>query len=120
VIRRPKPDFATVNALFHPDHEYISRVEVLEGGSRRGARGYRDWLRDAAETFGWETTLEEVTAIDEERVLAIVPTRFKGQQSGVALDERWAAVVIVRDGKVMRNELYSSPKQALEAAGLEE
>ncbi len=56
VIRRPKPDFATMNALFHSDHEFISRQEVLEGGSRRGARGYRDWVQDAEETLEWESS----------------------------------------------------------------
>jgi hypothetical protein len=39
--RKSKPDFGTMNVLFHPDHEYVSRLEALEGGVRRGARGYR-------------------------------------------------------------------------------
>ena len=61
-IRRPRPDFDTVNALFHPEHEYVSRIELgLEGGSARGGRGYRDWLTTAAETMTWESTLEGVT-----------------------------------------------------------
>jgi hypothetical protein len=34
VLRKPKPDFATVNDLFHPDHVYISRLEALEVAER--------------------------------------------------------------------------------------
>jgi ketosteroid isomerase-like protein len=121
VIRRPKPDFDTVNALYHPDHEYVSRLETLEGGSRRGASGYRDWLLNAEETFEWESRLERVTEIDDERVLAITPTRIRGKQSGVRLDEeRIGCLVTVREGRIVRTELYPSPEEALEAARLPE
>jgi len=66
-IKRPKPDFATMNALFHPDHEYVSRLESLEGGVRRGASGYRDWLLNAEEAFDWESRIEDVREIDDHR-----------------------------------------------------
>jgi len=33
VIRKPKPDFATINDLYHPDHELISLISLPEGGS---------------------------------------------------------------------------------------
>ena len=29
-FRRPKPDFATINDLFHPDHEFTSRIDALD------------------------------------------------------------------------------------------
>jgi ketosteroid isomerase-like protein len=121
-IRRPKPDFATMNALYHPDHEFISRQEVLEGGSRRGARGYRDWLQNTEEILStWESRLEKVTEIDDDRVLAIMPTRIRGKSSGAMTDEqRIGCIVTVRDGKVIRTEAYSSPEEAIEAAGLRE
>jgi ketosteroid isomerase-like protein len=65
-------------------------------------------------------TLAEVTEIDHERVLAVIPTRFRGRQSGAEIDQRIAAVVTVREGKVVRTELFQSPEQALEIAGLRE
>jgi ketosteroid isomerase-like protein len=118
-LRRPKPDFATVNKLYHPDHEFISRYEALEGGSRRGARGYRDWLLNNEETVQSEIRLESVTEIDKYRVLAIVPTRIQGRSSGVSLnEERLACIVTVRGGKITRTEVYSSPEDALAAARL--
>jgi ketosteroid isomerase-like protein len=119
-IRRPEPDFATMNALYHPDHEFISVVNsTLEGGSHRGMSGYREWLLGVEETVQSRSRLEQVTEIDEERVLAIAPTRHEGRSSGVALaEEPMAAVVTVRDGRIIRTEVYSSPEDALEAAGL--
>jgi ketosteroid isomerase-like protein len=120
-IRRPKPNFATMNDLFHPDHEFISRRDALEGGSSRGVRGYRDWLQNAGETLEWESRLEEVTEIDGDRVLAITPTRFRGRSSGVILDEqRIGCIVTVQDGKVTRTEAFPSRDEALEAVRLRE
>ena len=121
VTRRPKPDFATVNELYDPDHEYVSRIEALEGGARRGARGYREWLADAEEAFDWESRLERVTQIDETRVLAVTPTRIRGKHSGVVVEDReLACLVTLRAGKIIRSELFLSPAEALEAVGLSE
>jgi ketosteroid isomerase-like protein len=119
-LRRPKPDYDTMNILFHPDHEYLSLLRMVEGGSRRGAQGYREWQTSAAETFEWEATLAEVAEIDHERVLAVMPTKIRGRQSGAESEQRLGAVITVRDGKVVRTEMYGSPEQALEAAGLRE
>ncbi len=121
-IRRPTPDFATLDALYHPDHEFISVVDsALEGGSHRGMDGYRDWLRGVEETVQSRSRLEQVREIDQERVLAITPTRHAGRSSGVALEEeRMACIVTVREGKITRTEVYASPDAALKAVGLEE
>ena len=44
--RRPKPDFATVNALYHPDHELVTPLSRLEGTTYSGAAGFGKWLRN--------------------------------------------------------------------------
>jgi hypothetical protein len=41
--RRP-PDWETVNATYDPEHELVSRFDQLEGGSSKGASGFRDWM----------------------------------------------------------------------------
>jgi ketosteroid isomerase-like protein len=120
-FRRPKPEFATINALYHPDHEFISLLDALEGKKHRGARGYRDWLLNIQDAVEYESRLEQVTEIDEDRVLAIMPTSGRGKSSGVVLDEeRFACVVTVRDGRIVRTEVYRTPEAALKAAGLAE
>jgi ketosteroid isomerase-like protein len=119
--RTPRPDWETMSALFHPDHEFLSREVGLEGGGgHRGAQGYREFLTSLSETLEWEWTLAEVTEIDHERVLAVVPTKFRGRQSGAETEQRIAAVVTVRAGMVVRTELFQSSEQAIEAAGLRE
>jgi ketosteroid isomerase-like protein len=120
-IRRPEPDFDTMNALFHPNHEFVSAADsALEGGSHRGMGGYRAAIRDLEETVASRSRLEQVTEIDEDRVLAIMPTRFEGRSSGVAFDEeRLAAVVTLREGKIVRTKVYLSAAAAIKAVGLE-
>jgi ketosteroid isomerase-like protein len=113
-IRRPKPDFATINDLFHPDHVLISRI----GGHHRGARGYRDWLLYSEEALPWESRLDKVTEIDDDRVLAILPTRIRSASSGVVLDQLLASIATVRAGKIIHTEVFLSPEEALEAVGL--
>lgn len=115
-IRRPEPDYAVVNELFDPGHEYVSRTDVFEGGSRVGSRGYREWRQESDEVAEYSTRVEEVTEIDGERVLAIVPTSFTFKLSGLRLeDQRFASVVTLRGGKIVRTEVYDSREDALKA-----
>jgi hypothetical protein len=120
-LRRPKPDFATMNELYHPAHELVSRADAFEGGSHRGMRGYRDWRQGVEETVQSRSRLEDVREIDGERVLVITPTRHEGRSNGVVFDEeRVASIVTVRESKIVRTEIYSTPTEALKAVGLEE
>jgi ketosteroid isomerase-like protein len=120
-FRKPTPDFATVNELYHPDHEFISLVDALEGEKHRGARGYREWRASVREAVEYTSRLEKVTEIDGDRVLAVMPTSTRGKASGIALKEqRFGCVVTVRGGKIIRTEVYPSPEEALEAAGVSE
>jgi hypothetical protein len=82
--RRPKPDFATVNALFHPDHELVSHTTLRGGDILRGADGFREWLSDVEEVLeSWVNTIEQVRAIDETRVLALQTITVEGRRSGI-------------------------------------
>jgi ketosteroid isomerase-like protein len=119
--RRPKPDFATVNDLFHPDHELLSSTTRAEGGSQRGAQGFREVLGSLDEAFeSWEGSVEQVRSIDKERVLVTAVMTALGKRGGVPVKQRFWYVVTVRDGKLTRTEGYTSVEEALEAAGLSE
>jgi ketosteroid isomerase-like protein len=116
-IRRPEPDYATLNELYHPDHELVSRMSELEGGGHRGARGFHAFLLASEETLPWESTVGEVEEIDGCTCLVILPTRHRGPSSGIVLDEEpLAGLVTVRDGKIVRTEVFPSRERALDAA----
>jgi ketosteroid isomerase-like protein len=115
-MRKPKPDFDTVNELYHPDHEFVSRITGVEGQSFRGARGFRDWLAHQADAWeSWHTTVEEVTTLDEDRVLAVIVFHAKSRRTSVPIEDRFVAVYTIRGGKIIRTETYRSREQAAES-----
>jgi hypothetical protein len=119
VLRKPKPDFATINEIYDPEHEWVSRVSGIEGVSR-GAGGFRALLADFADTMEWEGTLVECRAIDGGQVMYVMDGRFRGKTSGIDLGERRvASVATVRSAKIVRTESYGSLAEAREAVGLE-
>lgn len=119
--RRP-PDFATVNALYHHDHELISIAARVEGRAYVGARGFREWLVSVEDTWAsFETTgIERIQSLDPERVLIVTGMRLRGRRGGVPIEQPNAQIMTVRDGKIARTEIYTSLQQALDAAGLTE
>ncbi len=120
VNHRPKPNFATVNALYHPDHELVSATTGVEGRTHPGARGFREWLTDMSDVFeAWEVALETVQSIDEDGVL-VAWTFSARSKHGVPIERRGASVLVVRDGRIVRTENYASFEKAVEAAGLSE
>lgn len=102
-LRTPKPDFATMNELMHPEHEFISLIDALEGDRHIGGRGYRDWFLGVRKVVAWESSLEAIREVDDERVVAVMRMQARGVSSGVPLPEqRNACVMTIRDSKVVR------------------
>ena len=103
---------------WHP----VLQVVMLGGVAAvyRGREGVRDELRE------WYTTLGEVqVAISEtrdlgERIVAIGRIRARGQESGAPVEFPGGWVVDYKNGKAIRVREYLDPKEALEAAGIEE
>ena len=120
--RRPRPDFDTLNALAHPDHEMYTVQSLVEGGAYRGAQGFREWLASWGEMFGeeWESSVKQARAIDHEQVLVTGLMKARGLRGGVPVEQGFWVVMRVRDGKVTRSAVYTDRDQALEAAGLRE
>jgi ketosteroid isomerase-like protein len=87
----------------------------------RGADGFRAWLTDVDDTLGsWVNTFEQVRAIDEARVLALLTLKLEGKRSGIPYEQHTAVVMTVRAGKIVRTEIYATEAEALEAVGLRE
>ena len=116
-LRRPKPDFATVNALFHPDHVLESMTSRVEGRDFQGGRGFREWLADMDQTWeSWEVRIDRVTEIDDERVLMVTVTSARSKR-GISLTQDSGFIVTIRDGRIVRTENPGSVERALEIAG---
>jgi ketosteroid isomerase-like protein len=120
-LKRPNPDFETVNALYHPDHVLIP-VEARELGQdeAKGARGYKAWLEQTGDVLSWEGEAGGAVDVAPDTVLAVTTIRAHGVSSGAATEQRSWHVVTVTDGQITRTESYNDPAEALEAVGLSE
>jgi ketosteroid isomerase-like protein len=119
--RRPKPDFDVVNALYDPNHMLVAQLSGVEGETFRGARGFREWLTNMDRAFEWvESRVERVTEIDDQRVLVVQTLSLRSRLADVPIELDLAAIVTVRDGRIVRTENYRSVGQALQAADLSE
>jgi ketosteroid isomerase-like protein len=90
------------------------------GGPARyaGPEGIREFFRDVAES--WESFRFEATDIRDlgDSVLVLGDVRGCGRGSGVQVDDRWAWIVELRDGRAISLRGFVDEHEALEAAGL--
>jgi ketosteroid isomerase-like protein len=108
-------DYATVNALFHPDHVLVPFAGRVEGEAR-GSEGFRDLL-ETYRDLGWEWEFEIEGAVDRsgQRVLLVGNIQARGSASGMELEQRAWYQVTVREGKVWRTVAYTDPDEAIKA-----
>jgi ketosteroid isomerase-like protein len=101
--------------------------EIVGGLSPGTWKGRAAMASAVGELFSvWEghrTVIEEIRALDSERVLMLGHTTGRGKTSGLELDQtqrRVAALFQVRDGKVARHVVYLDRADAFADLGLKE
>ena len=104
-----------------PDIElWLPTGMIQAAGTYRGHQAVLDWMKEWAEA--WEEidyTPEEFTEAGD-NVLVSVRYDGRGKGSGVRVEGRFWYLITIRNGKIVRWELYPERAQALEAAGLSE
>jgi ketosteroid isomerase-like protein len=117
--KRPKPDYETINTLYHPEHVFVpAAVGKVEA---KGVAGYKAWLKESEEIMPWAIReFEGAVDIAPRTVLAQITMEFRGGSSEIAIDQRMWLLVMVSDGKITRTEAYIDPAKALEAVGMSE
>jgi ketosteroid isomerase-like protein len=120
---RPKPDFATINEVFHPDHVFVPATGQIDATEYQGARGYQQFLRQELGNIGagdaalsWEGDFEGAVDAGNHKVVAVSSVRVRGSASGVEFEQRIWTVMTVRDGRIVRTESHTDPTAAFEAA----
>lgn len=63
---------------------------------------------------------EELIDLGDDRVLTIGRMKGSGLSSGAPFDTEWANLVTISAGLVVRDQVFRSHREALEAAGLRE
>jgi ketosteroid isomerase-like protein len=119
-LRRP-PDWETVNRLYDPKHELVSLERELEGGAPwKGAKGFQGWREQMDEAGEWDGEVVSLREAPDGRVVVTGEFRLRGARSGLSIAQRSTSVVTVRNGQIVRTEVFRSPAEALAAAGLSE
>jgi ketosteroid isomerase-like protein len=103
-----------------PEVEWYSAVVGMGSEVYRGAEGIREMFRDADETI--PDAFFEVSEIRDlgDRLLCIGRLRARGMESGAQTEVPFNQLVHFKNGKVTVLRTFLDPKEALEAAGLEE
>ena len=106
-------------ALCHPEIEFVSMLGI-GGRSYLGHDGIREYFQDIESAWAeWNVDVERVAEAADGRVAIVMTMRARGKESGLELTQRTAHVWTLRDGRLLRNEHYREPEDALWELGLE-
>ena len=96
-------------------------VAGTAAGTRYGPEGFLRGSEEALESFE-DYRVEPEDFIDAGESVVVVPVRIsgRGRTSGALIETHLAHLWVLRDGKVIRSEIYRTTSEALEAAGLTE
>jgi ketosteroid isomerase-like protein len=113
--------FAENADLLDPEITWeMSRVQVPEGTAFTGPLGLLEFLDTWTESFASEHIDAEEIVDGGDQVLVLVRHSGRGKISGIDIDQRYAMVWTLRDGRAIRMEMYLTRDEALEAMGLAE
>jgi ketosteroid isomerase-like protein len=116
-------DFDAVMSMLDPTFEIdLSRSRAPYQGVYRGrseARGRLADMWDIWEEIHLDLESGEFIGIGDQ-VVAVVPAHLRGRETGIELSGTAAVVCTIRDGRIVRHQVWQSRTEALEAVGLPE
>ncbi len=108
------------SGLLDPEIEWVNPPAAVEPGTRVGAENFGEAAASVSDSFkGVRVEIEEL--IDRgDRVIVIGTLHGMGRGSGADVERRQGYIWTIRDGKAVRFEWFTDPREALKAAGLSE
>jgi ketosteroid isomerase-like protein len=91
-------------------------------GTVEGSKAVGEWFGSWFSTFepGYHFSLDDLRDLGGGRVFMVASHHGRGRGSGVEVGTESGYIYTVRDGKIVRLELFGKPADALAAAGLDE
>jgi ketosteroid isomerase-like protein len=116
-------DVDAILLVYDPDYEFRPAHEFVESGFMparyRGPAGYQRFVSDWSEVWGADLRLEPLELIDlGTRVVTLYNVPARAQASGVPLTGQWATVSTLKNGRVIRDQVYLDHAEALDFVGL--
>ena len=111
-----------LEAFVDPDIDWRATENAVDDvGGMRGHDAIRRYFEDWTDLFDELTlTPDELTDLDNERVMATLRMHGRAKQSGIETELTFAVVFTMRDGRLVKAREYATKKEALEAVGLSE
>ncbi len=113
-------DVQTALSSFDPDVEWDG-TNLPDGKVGHGVDAILDHNARWSETWGesWRVEVEKVIDAGSDQVVVLIRERGRSK-AGLEMNERHGELYTLRDGRIVRRQGFSDPKEALEAVGLSE
>ncbi len=100
----------------------VSAMNIPGLGTHHGYEEVKSFFDDWFGAFPFESWEHDVERLVDagDCIVATVTQRGRGTTSGAVAELHMGQVVTVRDGRIVRLDVYPDQKQALEVAGLSE
>ncbi len=113
-------DWDAVIELAEPDFELVPPSQSPNSAPLRGVEETGAWFADQQETVG-DLSIEVEKLIEVEAlIVAFIRLRIRPHGADAELELRIAHLWTLREGRLIRCEVFPEREKALEAAGIEE
>jgi ketosteroid isomerase-like protein len=105
-------------AVCHPEIEFLSMLAV-DGKAYVGHAGIRRYFEDINSAWGeWRVEVHKTAPVPDGRVIIEMTMYARGKGSGAPLADFAGHIWTLKDGRLLRNEVFRDPEEAERAAGL--
>jgi ketosteroid isomerase-like protein len=112
-------DVEAAVAVCHPEIEFLS-VLAVSGRRYLGHAGIREYFEDVASAWAeWRVEVHRIIPGQDGRVGIVMSMHVRGKESGAILSERTDHIWTLKEGKLLRNETFREPGEALRELGVE-
>ena len=102
----------------HPEVEFLS-VLAVSGRAFLGHNGIREYFEDISSAWDeWRVEVHRVAPAADGRVVIVMTMHMRGKESGAPLSQRTGHVWTLKDGKLLRNQPFRDPDDALREVGI--
>jgi ketosteroid isomerase-like protein len=114
-----RADWDGLFAQAHPDFELVTADRVINPGTYRGAGDIRRFFEDLFSPFE-EVLVEPEEIIDRgDRIVVLLVTRSRPRGSTAVVENRIGHVWTIKDGQIVRLQIFPEREKALEAVEVE-
>ncbi len=101
-------------SILDPEIEVVDLPQVPGPRVRSGIDGVEAWIAETKEVWDdLRMELEELLEVDPRRWLVRTRLIGRARSSGIEMDQRQSCAVFLREGRILRMELYAEREDAL-------